>query len=142
VFAFGKDALGRRLLASPAGPNEWPLEWGALPPGVNKVTEVTADTVFEVVLPPPEDATEGGGGGGGGGVGDGWPRVIVAVVGESDAQVIAYGVGVVTEGISLATHGTGYTLTIDTSTLTKGQYRIWVLLEPGHVILVPFEVVD
>ena len=140
VLAYGQDASGNDLLASPGGRNEWPIDWYALPPMVTAYSELPQAGTFELPLPQISALDLPAGWGAADETGETlWPRLIVSSGTEARLVEPASGGGGV-ESIYLRLDDGMAHLVIESETLDVDEYRVWLVVKPGYTILVPFSV--
>jgi hypothetical protein len=119
LLAFGEDAEGVDLLATAGGRNEGYVDWTSLPEGL---AEISVDRQVALPLEVPRSARA-----------QGWPRVIIGALAQG--EVAGGGAAVPYGAISSIRQNDTYILVIDPAALLPGEYRLWVVLSPGHVAL-------
>ena len=119
LLAYGQDRQDHDLLATAGGRNEGLIVWTALPEGL---APVTPDTIITLPIEVLREAEQ-----------EGWPRVIVGV--ETNEEVAGGGAAVAYGAIRSVRRNGTYILSIDPSALLPGEYQIWIVRQPGWVIL-------
>ena len=119
LLAYGQDRQDHELLATAGGRNEGRITWTALPEGL---APLRPETTVTLPIDVPQEAQR-----------EGWPRLIVGA--ETEEEVAGGGAAVAYGAIRSVRRDSTYVLSIDPAALLPGEYEIWVVRQPGLVVL-------